>query len=74
MFSRETIESYRRMTPSQRLKLTVEATRAAMPYLVRGTPETVARRFTRLRQENDARNRRMLACLFASAEGEHERD
>lgn len=74
MFSRETIEMYRRMTPSQRLALTVKATRAAMPYLLRGTPETVERRFTRLRQENDERNRRMLERLLASAEDSHERD
>jgi hypothetical protein len=59
MLSRETLEAYRRMTPSERLKLTFQLIGENMPYLFQGTPEQVDRRFERLRQENDERNRRM---------------
>jgi hypothetical protein len=60
MLSPETLEHYRRMTPSERLRLTLEMTRQETPYLLRGTPEQVDRRFELLRRENDERNRRML--------------
>jgi hypothetical protein len=60
MMSRETAQRYRRMTPSQRLKLTLEMIREATPFLLRGTPQQVDRRFELLRLQNDDRNRRML--------------
>ncbi|TVS19937.1 MAG: hypothetical protein EA424_06540 [Planctomycetaceae bacterium] len=63
MLSPETLEAYRRMTPGQRLKITMEMIRENTPYLLRGSPEVVARRFERLRQENDARNRNMLTAI-----------
>ncbi|MCL4678168.1 MAG: hypothetical protein KJ017_06195 [Alphaproteobacteria bacterium] len=63
MLSQETLEAYRRMTPGQRLKITVEMIRENTPYLLRGSPEVVARRFERLRQENDARNVNMLTAI-----------
>lgn len=63
MLSKETIEAYRRMTPSQRLELTLEAVRDAMPYLLAGPKEVVDRRFELIRRENDARNRAMLEAL-----------
>jgi hypothetical protein len=63
MLSQETLEAYRRMTPGQRLKITVEMIRENTPYLLRGSPEVVARRFERLRQENDARNFNMLTAI-----------
>lgn len=63
MLSRETIERYRKMTPGERLSLTLEACREAMPYLVSGPPEIVDRRFELIRRENDARNRAMLERL-----------
>ena len=73
MLSPEAIEAYRRMTPDERLKLTIEATNAALPYLLMGPPEVVERRFQRINEENDARNRAMLEAL-AAAEGRREGD
>lgn len=63
MLSRETIEYYRRMTHEERLKLTLQASREALPYLLQGPPEVVARRFERIRQEHDAGNRALLEGL-----------
>ena len=60
MMSRETAERYRRMSPGERLKLTLEMIREATPYLLQGTAEQVDRRFELLRRQNDERNRRML--------------
>ena len=60
MLSRETLEQYRRMTPSERLLLTLDMIAESFPYLLRGTPEEVDRRFELLRRQNDERNRRML--------------
>lgn len=63
MLSRETLEAYRRMTASERLRITVEMMRENTPYLLHGPPEIVARRFARLEQENDARNKNMLTAI-----------
>ena len=63
MLSRETLEAYRRMTTSQRLALTAQMIRENTPYLLHGPPEIVLRRFERIRQENDARNRNMLTAI-----------
>jgi hypothetical protein len=63
MLSKETIEAYRRMTPGQRLTLTLHAIREAQPYLFMGSREVVRRRFELMRRENDARNRQMLERL-----------
>lgn len=71
MVSRETIEMYRKMTPSQRLKLTLEAMRESTKWLLSGPKEVVDRRFELIRRENDARNRAMLEAL-AKAEGRDE--
>jgi hypothetical protein len=71
MLSSETIESYRRMTPSKRFALTLRAMRDSTPYLLYGPPEIVDRRFELICRENDARNRAMLERL-AAAEGRHE--
>jgi hypothetical protein len=60
MLSRETLERYRRMTPGERLRLAIQLTDEATPYLFSGTPEQVRRRFELLRRQNDERNRRML--------------
>ncbi len=67
MLSAATIEQYRQMTPSQRLRLTLAAMRESTPYLLKGSPEVVDRRFELIRRENDARNRAMLERL-ATAE------
>jgi len=63
MLSRETLEMYRRMTLSERLKLALEMSDEAAQYLLEGPPEVVERRFELLRLQNDERNRRMLEGL-----------
>ena len=63
MLSRETLEQYRRMTPSERLRLTLQMIDENIPYLLRGTPEEVDRRFELLRRQNDERNRRLLEAF-----------
>ena len=63
MLSRETLEEYRRMTPGQRLSLTLRMIKENTPYLLKGAPEVVARRFELLERENDARNLNMLTAL-----------
>jgi hypothetical protein len=67
MLSRETLEAYRRMTPGERLGLTLKAMRESLPYLLYGPEDVVRRRFERIRQENDARNRAMLTRLAEAA-------
>jgi len=63
MLSRQSLEQYRRMTNSQRLRLTLQMIDDETAYLLRGTPEQVERRFELLRRQNDARNRRMLEAI-----------
>jgi len=63
MLSRESLEAYRRMTPGQRLSLTLQAMRDAVPYLLSGSKHVVERRFELIRRENDERNRRMREGL-----------
>jgi hypothetical protein len=71
MLSRETLETYRRMTPGERLELTFAMMRENTPYLLAGKPETVDRRFELLRRDNDRRNDRILAALRAMRQREH---
>jgi len=66
MLSRETLEEYRRMTPGQRLDLTLRMIRENEPHLFQGSPEIVQRRFELLRRQNDARNRAMLEAIARS--------
>ena len=66
MTSPEAVEVYRRMSPGDRLALTLRAVREAAPHLTRGTPAVVDRRFQLLRRENDARNRQFLERLAAA--------
>ena len=68
MLHPETLEAYRRMTPSERLKLTLEMTRENLRRLVAGPPEIVARRFEVLRQQNDERNLNMLTGIARTRE------
>jgi len=63
MLSPETLESYRRMSLSERLKLAIEMSDAAAKQMLEGPPEVVARRFELLRRQNDDRNRRMLEAI-----------
>ncbi len=66
MLSPETLESYRRMTPSERLRLTIELSRSAWKALCEGSDAIVGRRFLRLEQENDYRNRQISDGLRRS--------
>ena len=63
MHSAETIAAYRRMTPGQRLELSLQMTEEQLPELVQGPPEVVQRRFTMLQRENDLRNHNMRAAM-----------
>ena len=73
MLSRKTLEAYRRMTPDERLVLTLQAIRESTPYLFSGPADVVDRRFEVMRSQNRERNRAMLECL-AAAERRHEGD
>lgn len=68
MLSDETIEKYRRMTPGQRLSMTLQMTLASTPYMSQGSPELVARRFALLQRENDLRNQNMLRAIAESGD------
>ncbi len=68
MLSEETLEEYRSMTNTERLKLTLQMIRDATPFLLQGTPEQVDRRFELLRRQNDERNRRMLTGIARTRE------
>ena len=63
MISRETLEIYRRMTPGEKLKLTLDMIRENTPRLFQGTQAQIDRRFEILRMQNDERNRNMLRAL-----------
>ena len=63
MYSPETLEYYRRMTNSERLAVTLKMMREQFPYLLKGPPEVVKRRFELIQRENDLRNQRMGECL-----------
>ena len=63
MLSRETLEMYRRMTLSERLKLVLEMSDEAEKALLEGPAEVVDQRLELLRLQNDERNRRMLEGL-----------
>lgn len=63
MLSPETLEIYRRMTSSQRLRLTLELQAQSEQFLLVGSPETVRRKFELLHRENDARNVNMLSAI-----------
>ncbi len=69
MMSPETAQRYRHMTPSERLQLTLEMIREATPFLLRGTPEQVDRRFELLRLQNDRRNQNMLEGIARTKKG-----
>ena len=60
MLSRATLQTYRNMTPGERLKLACDMSDQAALDLLSGPPEIVDRRFELLRRQNDERNRRML--------------
>jgi hypothetical protein len=63
MLSAEALEVYRRMSPTQRLRITAEMIRENTPFLLHGPADVVARRFELLRRENDERNHNMLRAI-----------
>src|SRR5438874_10879303 len=69
VLSRETIERQRRLSLSERLRLTLAMIRETTPYLVAGPPAVVERRFKLLAMQNDERNRRMLEGLARTRSG-----
>jgi hypothetical protein len=66
MLSQEQLEEYRRMTPGERIALSMTMARQQWPKMVSGPPDVVDRRFELLNRENDARNRNILAALAKS--------
>ncbi len=75
MLSEETLQAYRKMTPGERLRLTLDLSRSAWNAMNAGPPEIIARRFERLRQENDFRNQRICqALLRADSLDDHQPD
>ena len=66
MLSKETLEEYRRMTPSQRLALTIQSMEGTDRALLSGTELQVDRKFELLRRENNLRNKNMLTAIARS--------
>jgi hypothetical protein len=60
MLSKETLERYRRMTPGQRLALSLHAIDENEEALLYGKKEVVDRRFELLDRENRLRNENLL--------------
>jgi hypothetical protein len=63
MLSPETINEYRRMTPGERLAITLRMIEESTPFLFKGPLEVVARRFELIRRENELRNKNMLTAI-----------
>jgi hypothetical protein len=66
MLSKETLEQYRRMTPSERMALTIQSMEGSDLALLSGTAQQVDRKFELLRRENDLRNTNMLTSIAKS--------
>jgi hypothetical protein len=66
MLSKETLEEYRHMTPSERLALTIQLMEGIDLSLLSGTEQQVDRKFELMRRENDLRNRNMLTAIAKS--------
>lgn len=69
MLSRATLEQYRAMSLSERLRLTLQMIQETTPMLLEGPTEVVARRFDLLCRQNDERNRRMLEGIARTRDG-----
>jgi len=66
MLSPETLESYRRMTPGERLRLTFRLMSGCDRALLAGSAEQVNRKFALLRRDNELRNENMLRAIAAT--------
>jgi hypothetical protein len=69
MLSRATLEQYRAMSPSERLRLTLQMIQETTPMLLEGPTEVVERRFDLLCRQNEERNRRMLEGIARTRAG-----
>ncbi|MGC4002507.1 MAG: hypothetical protein QM811_04930 [Pirellulales bacterium] len=63
MLSKETLERYRRMTPGERLKVTFDLMESPLADAGKGEDQVVAKRYEKIRADNDARNQNMLTAL-----------
>ncbi|MBL8822889.1 MAG: hypothetical protein JNJ77_09905 [Planctomycetia bacterium] len=72
MLSKETIEWYRQMTPSERLRLTLIAIRQNKKYLYRGTPEEIVRRFEVMSRKKRESNDALMKGLMEAEARRHE--
>ena len=66
MLSKETLEQYRRMTPSERLASAIVSMEGVDRALLSGTMQQVQRKFELLRRENELRNVNMLTAIAGS--------
>jgi PBP1b-binding outer membrane lipoprotein LpoB len=66
MLSKETLEEYRRMTPTQRLALTIQSMEEMARALLSGTELKVDRKFELLRREHNSRNKNKSTAIAKS--------
>jgi len=66
MLSPEQLETYRLLSPSERIALSLKMTSDQWPAMIRGTPNQIDRRFELLNRENDLRNQNILEKLAKS--------
>lgn len=63
MLSKEQLEHYRRMTPGERIALSLEMLEEQWPQMMAGPPEVIDRRFEIINRQNDERNEKLLAAF-----------
>jgi hypothetical protein len=74
LLSKETLERYRRMTTSERLRLTLHSIEENEPALLYGKADVVGRRFELLARENRGRVENVLKGLARSVAHECQSD
>ncbi len=72
--SREKLEEYRRMTPGERLDLTLKMSKQYQHCLFKGTPYQIKRRFERMRQFRDEGHRLMCEAFAREKRYSESRD
>jgi len=73
MLSPEQLEQYRRMTPGERIVVSLKMTAWNWEHLFRGPQELIDRRFELLNRENDLRNKNMLEAIARSKKNDGKR-
>ena len=63
MLHPETLEAYRRMTPSEKMAITMQMMRENAQRFVAAPPDVIEKRLEILRKQNDDRNQRMLEAI-----------